>query len=92
MITHHTVTGCNLRPGDLLGSGTLSGPLETEAGSLLELTEGGKKPLQLASGETRVFLDDGDRVVMRAWCERAGYARIGFGKSSATVLPARIGR
>lgn len=91
MITHHTVTGCNLRPGDLLGSGTLSGPLETEAGSLLELTEGGKKSLQLASGETRVFLEDGDRVVMRAWCERAGYARIGFGESSATVLPARIG-
>jgi fumarylacetoacetase len=88
MIAHHTVNGCNLRPGDLLGSGTLSGPTPAEAGSLLELTEGGRQPLTLASSETRAFLEDGDRVVMRAWCERDGCARIGFGTASGMVLPA----
>jgi fumarylacetoacetase len=89
MLTHHTVNGCNLEPGDLLGSGTQSGPTPREAGSLLELSAGGRQPLTLSDGETRTFLEDGDRVMLRGWCERAPYARIGFGEAAATVLPAR---
>ncbi|MGR4868761.1 fumarylacetoacetase [Variovorax sp. LARHSF232] len=88
LITHHTVNGCNLQPGDLLGSGTLSGPKPEEAGSLLELTTGGKNPIQLPNGESRGFLEDGDTLVMRGYCERAGAVRIGLGEVSATVLPA----
>lgn len=88
MLAHHTVNGCNLEPGDLLGSGTQSGPTPQQAGSLLELTEGGKRPLRLGGGETRTFLEDGDRVILRGWCERPGCARIGFGEASGTVLPA----
>jgi fumarylacetoacetase len=88
MLAHHTVNGCNLEPGDLLGSGTQSGPLAGEAGSLLELTAGGRQPLALAGGEARTFLEDGDRVMLRGWCEHPGYARIGFGEAAATVLPA----
>lgn len=87
MVTHHAINGCNLQPGDLLGSGTQSGPDAAEAGSLLELTVGGKQPLQLSSGETRTFLEDGDRVIFRAWCEREGFRRIGFGEASGTILP-----
>ncbi|MFZ0550670.1 MAG: fumarylacetoacetate hydrolase family protein, partial [Steroidobacteraceae bacterium] len=86
MVAHHTVNGCNLEPGDLLGSGTQSGPTPDQAGSLLELTAGGKEPLRLASGETRTFIEDGDRVILRGWCERPGYARLGFGEASGTVL------
>ena len=89
MIAHHSVNGCNLRPGDLLGSGTMSGPAPAQAGSLLELTAGGRQPLALASAETRRFLEDGDRVVLRAWCESPGRKRIGFGCAAGTVLPAR---
>jgi fumarylacetoacetase len=88
MVAHHTVNGCNLEAGDLFGSGTQSGPAPEEAGSLLELSRGGKQPLQLASGETRTFLLDGDRVIFRAWCERPGCARIGFGAAAGTILPA----
>ncbi|MGH8294440.1 MAG: fumarylacetoacetase [Steroidobacteraceae bacterium] len=88
MVAHHTVNGCNLEPGDLLGSGTQSGPTPEQAGSLLELTEGGKRPLVLESGETRTFLEDGDRVILRGRCERPGCARIGFGEASGTVLAA----
>lgn len=88
MVTHHTVNGCNLRPGDLLGSGTQSGPAPQEAGSLLELSGGGKQPLALADGESRTFLEDGDRVTFRAWCERDGCARIGFGELTGIVRPA----
>ena len=88
MVAHHTVNGCNLEPGDLLGTGTQSGPGPGEAGSLLELTEGGKRPIRLGSGETRTFLEDGDRVILRGWSERPGCTRIGFGEASATVLPA----
>ncbi|MGH8298985.1 MAG: fumarylacetoacetase, partial [Steroidobacteraceae bacterium] len=87
-VAHHTVNGCNLEPGDLLGSGTQSGPAPAEAGSLLELTAGGKRALSLESGETRTFLEDGDRVILRGWCERPGSARIGFGEASAIVTPA----
>jgi fumarylacetoacetase len=89
MLAHHTVNGCNLEPGDLIGTGTQSGPAEAEAGSLLELTAGGKQPLTLASGETRTFLQDGDRVIYRGWCEKQGLARIGFGEAVGTVLAAR---
>ena len=88
MLAHHTVNGCNLQPGDLIGSGTQSGPAPEEAGSLLELTAGGARALQLRSGETRRFLEDGDRVIFRGWCERAGRARIGFGEASGLVVPA----
>jgi fumarylacetoacetase len=88
MVAHHTVNGCNLEAGDLLGSGTQSGPAADEAGSLLELTVGGKQPLTLDRGETRAFLADGDRVTLRGWCEKPGYARVGCGEAAGTVLPA----
>ncbi|HET7837083.1 MAG TPA: fumarylacetoacetase [Variovorax sp.] len=88
LIAHHTVNGCNLQPGDLLGSGTLSGPEAVEAGSLMELTNGGKQPIVLPNGEQRSFLEDGDTLVMRGWCERAGAVRIGLGEVSGTVLAA----
>ncbi len=88
MVAHHTVNGCNLEPGDLLGSGTQSGPTPDQAGSLLELTAGGKRAITLADGETRTFLEDGDRVILRGWCEQPGCARIGFGEASGTVLGA----
>jgi len=80
MVTHHTVNGCMLRAGDLLGTGTLSGPTSGEEGGLIELTRGGKKPVRLGNGQERTFLDDGDAVIMRGWCEREGFARIGFGE------------
>jgi fumarylacetoacetase len=89
LVTHHTVNGCNLNPGDLLGSGTQSGPAPEEAGSLLELTEGGKKPLTLSNGEQRIFMEDGDTVIMRGWAQKDGVARIGFGEVVGTLLPAR---
>ncbi len=89
MVAHHTVNGCNLQPGDLFGSGTLSGPTLDQAAALIELTVGGKTPVQLPGGETRTWLEDGDTVVLRGWCERAGAARIGFGTCTGTVLPAR---
>jgi fumarylacetoacetase len=89
MITHHTVNGCNLQPGDLLGSGTLSGARPEQAGSLLELSSGGKNPLTLANGETRTFLEDGDSIILRGYCVRAGFRRIGFGDCQGRVLPAR---
>jgi fumarylacetoacetase len=90
MLTHHTVGGCNLQPGDLLGSGTLSGPTLDQAGALIELTTGGKNPIALPGGEQRTWLEDGDSVVLRGWCEREGAARIGFGECVGTVLPARV--
>ena len=86
MLAHHTVGGCNLCAGDLIGSGTQSGAGPGEAGSLLELTGGGQRALQLPDGESRTFLEDGDRVTLRGWCERPGYRRIGFGEASGTVL------
>ncbi|MBT2303841.1 fumarylacetoacetase [Variovorax paradoxus] len=87
LIAHHTVNGCNLQPGDLLGSGTLSGPEASEAGSLMELTSGGKQPITLPNGEQRSFLADGDALIMRGWCERDGAARIGLGEVVGTVEP-----
>ena len=89
LVAHHTVNGCNLQPGDLLGTGTISGPAPGQGGSLLELSQGGKVPLALANGETRTFLQDGDTVILRAFCERAGARRIGFGDCAGTLLAAR---
>lgn len=88
MVAHHTVNGCNLQTGDLLGSGTLSGPDLSQAGALIELTQGGKIPVSLPDGSQRTFLLDGDEVVMRGWCEAPGAARIGFGECRAKVVPA----
>ena len=85
LVAHHTVNGCNLQSGDLFGSGTLSGPGGTEAGSLLELAVAGQRPVQLPTGEQRAFLEDGDTLTLRGWCERAGAARIGLGEVSGTV-------
>ena len=82
------MNGCNLQPGDLLGTGTLSGPTASEAGALIELTVGGKQPISLPSGETRAFLEDGDSIMLRAHCEKSGAARLGFGTCTGTVLPA----
>jgi fumarylacetoacetase len=86
-LAHHTVNGCNLRPGDLLASGTISGPTPDSYGSLLELTWRGSKPLTLPSGETRTFLQDGDRLTLTGWCQGDGY-RVGFGEVTGRVLPA----
>ena len=90
LLSHHTVGGCNLQPGDLLGSGTQSGPTPDQGGSMLELSAGGKQPLVLANGETRAFLQDGDSVLLRAHGERAGFRTIGFGECEGRVLPARV--
>lgn len=90
MVAHHTVNGCNLQPGDLLGSGTQSGTAPEEAGSLMELSKGGKLALTLPTGETRTFLEDGDTVVFRGACTAAGAVRIGFGEVRGTLLPARL--
>ncbi len=89
LVAHHTVNGCNLAPGDLLGTGTLSGPTLDQAGALIELTTGGKNAIELPGGEKRTFLEDGDTLTLSAWCERPGAVRIGFGEARATVLPAR---
>ncbi len=88
LVTHHTVNGCNLRSGDLFGSGTLSGPQPEQGGSLMELGQGGKRALQFPNGESRSWLQDGDSVVLRAYCVRDGWRRIGFGECRGTVLPA----
>lgn len=87
MVTHHTINGCNLQPGDLFGSGTLSGPTLDQAGALIELTEGGKHPIALPNGEQRTFLEDGDTAILRGWCEAPDAVRIGFGECRGTVLP-----
>ena len=88
MVAHHTVNGCNLRAGDMFGSGTQSGPNPEEAGSMLELSNAGSEPITLPNGETRTFLEDGDCVTMKGWCKKDGAARIGFGEVSATILAA----
>jgi fumarylacetoacetase len=89
MVAHHTVGGCQLNPGDLFGSGTISGPGPGEAGAIIELTRAAQSPVRLAHGEQRGFLEDGDAVMLRGWCEKPGHARIGFGESRGMVLPAK---
>jgi fumarylacetoacetase len=88
MVAHHTSNGCNLEIGDLMGSGTVSGPEPESWASLLELSKGGREPIALPAGETRRFLEDGDEVIFRGHCERAGFARIGFGECRAVIEPA----
>jgi fumarylacetoacetase len=89
LVAHHTSNGCNLRPGDLLATGTISGPDKESRGSLLERAWRGTEPIDLPTGEQRRFLEDGDEVVMRAWCAREGAPRIGFGQCRGAVLDAR---
>jgi fumarylacetoacetase len=89
MVTHHSVNGCNLVAGDFFGSGTQSGDSLDQVGSLMESSRGGKEPVDLGNGEQRLFLDDGDSVIMRGFCEREGFRKIGFGEVVGTVLPAK---
>ncbi|EUB99246.1 fumarylacetoacetase [Rhizobium sp. CF080] len=89
MVTHHTANGCNLQPGDLLGTGTISGPESDAYGSILEATEGGKHAIELASGEVRRFIEDGDEVLLQARGRREGFVTIGFGECRSLVLPAQ---
>ena len=86
-LTHHTVTGCNTRPGDMMASGTISGPDKSMFGSLLEITWRGEQPIELPGGETRKFMQDGDTLIMRGWASRDG-VRIGFGEVRGSILPA----
>jgi fumarylacetoacetase len=88
MLTHHASNGCNLQTGDLMATGTVSGKEKNERGCLLELTWRGSEPLTLANGETRRFLEDGDEVIMKGYCEREGFRRIGLGECRGRVLPA----
>jgi fumarylacetoacetase len=86
IVTHHASNGCNLQPGDLIGTGTLSTDSDSGLGSLLEISRGGKQPIELPSGETRSFLEDGDELTLRAWCEEEGAVRIGFGECVGRVV------
>jgi fumarylacetoacetase len=89
IVAHHSSNGCNLQPGDLIGTGTLSTAEESGLGSLLEISQGGKAPIKLPNGETRSFLEDGDELTLSARCEAEGRAAIGFGSCTGRVLPAR---
>jgi fumarylacetoacetase len=86
-LAHHTVSGCNTRVGDLMGSGTISGPTRDSLGSLLEATLNGREPLTLQTGEQRTFIEDGDQLTLHGWCQGAGY-RVGFGTCAGVILPA----
>jgi fumarylacetoacetase len=88
MITHHTSNGCNLMVGDLIASGTVSGPERETQGSLLEMTSRGANPLRLPNGEARSFLEDGDEIILSGFCEREGLPRIGLGECRGTIVPA----
>jgi len=90
LLTHHASNGCNLQPGDLLGSGTVSGPMEENRGCLLELTRRGVDPITLPTGEQRGFLADGDQVTFRGYCERAGFVSIGLGECSGTIAESHL--
>ena len=89
MLAHHSSNGCNMKPGDMLGSGTISGATSDAHGCLLELSKGGREPAQLPGGETRTFLEDGDEVILRAHCAGGGHARIGFGECRGVIAPAK---
>lgn len=88
MVAHHTVNGCNLQPGDLIGTGTISGPRDEELSSMLELTAGGNRPVTLPNGENRSFLADGDEIVFKGRCQRENFASIGFGSCTGTIIEA----
>ena len=87
MLAHHASNGCNLQTGDLMATGTVSGESKTARGCLLELTWRGKEPIELPNGETRRFLEDGDEIIMKGYCEREGFRRIGFGECRGRILP-----
>lgn len=89
MLTHHASNGCNLQTGDLMATGTVSGKEDSERGCLLEMTKRGAEPVELPSGETRKFLEDGDEIIMKGFCEREGFRRIGFGECRGRILPAK---
>jgi fumarylacetoacetase len=89
MVAHHASNGCNLETGDLMGSGTVSGPLRESWASLLELTQRGKEPIALPNGETRGFIEDGDEIIFRGHCAKPGFARLGFGECRAVIAPAK---
>src|SRR5581483_2682841 len=86
LVAHHTSNGCNLRPGDLLATGTVSGPEKESRGCLLELAWRGAEPVELPTGERRAFLEDGDEVILRGWCEREGFVRIGLGECRGVAV------
>ena len=88
MLTHHASNGCNLQTGDLMATGTVSGKEKDERGCLLELTWRGKEPIELPNGEERRFLEDGDEIIMKGFCEKEGFRRIGFGECRGKILPA----
>ncbi len=88
MLTHHASNGCNLQTGDLMATGTVSGKTKEERGSMLELSWRGTEPIELPSGETRRFLEDGDEIIMKGFCEREGFRRIGFGECRGRIVPA----
>ena len=90
IVAHHSSNGCNLQPGDLIGTGTLSTDNDEGLGSLIEISRGGKQPIELPGGETRSFLEDGDEVTLRAWCERDGAVRIGLGECSGRVVASAL--
>jgi fumarylacetoacetase len=89
IVAHHSSNGCNLQSGDLIGTGTLSTDQATGLGSLLEISRGGQEPIELPSGETRSFLEDGDELVLAARCNADGAVPIGFGSCAGRILPAR---
>ena len=86
LLTHHASNGCNLRPGDLLATGTISGPEQGSEGCLLEMKHRAE-PIKLPTGETRTFLEDGDMVTFRGYCQAPGLTRIGFGECAGTIIP-----
>ena len=86
MLTHHASNGCNLQTGDLIATGTISGKEKSERGSMLELSWRGTEPIELPSGETRRFLEDGDEIIMKGYCEREGFRRIGFGECRGRII------
>jgi fumarylacetoacetase len=86
IVAHHSSNGCNLQPGDLIGTGTLSTDSDEGLGSMLEISRGGKQPVALPTGETRTFLEDGDEVTLRGWCEGEGLVRIGLGECVGRVV------
>lgn len=92
LVAHHTVNGCNLRAGDLFGTGTLSGAQPGQGGSMMELSVGGKQPFSLSNGEVRTYLEDGDTIILRGFCHREGFRRIGFGECRGRVIPAKNSR
>jgi len=87
MLTHHASNGCNFHTGDLFASGTVSGKTREEAGCLLERAWRGEEPIELPTGEKRSFIEDGDEIIIKAYCEKEGMRRIGFGECTGIIIP-----